>query len=312
MPSKARPFLVVLLGPTAVGKTELAIALAERIHGEIISADSRLFYRGMDIGTAKPSLAERERIPHHLIDVADPDETWSLAVFHRAAREKVSEIWGRGQIPLLVGGTGQFIRAVTEEWSLPAQAPNATLRTILESWGRQIGAGELHRKVGILDPEAALHIEPNNLRRSVRALEVVLLTGRRFSEQRQKRPSPYDICQIGLTRPREELFRRVDERIDQMMAAGLVDEVRSLLDKGYGAELPAMSAIGYREVCAYLSGAITLDDAVMLMKRYTRRFIRRQANWFKESDPTIHWFTAGRSTADEIAAFILHQCENRE
>lgn len=304
MPSNPQHFLVVIVGPTAVGKTELAIEVAERIEGEIISADSRLFYRGMDIGTAKPSLADRNRVQHHLIDVANPDETWSLAVFQQAVRKKIEDIWVKQKIPMVVGGTGQFIRAIIEEWDIPAQAPNEQLRTILDRWGREIGPIDLHHKVAILDPEAAKIIEPNNQRRSVRALEVMLLTGERFSDQRKKKTSRYDICQIGITRPRDELYRRVDDRIDQMIAGGLLEEVKVLLAKGYNPDLPSLSAIGYREIISVIQGKICLEDAMVLMKRYTRRFIRRQANWFKDSDPTIKWFRADSKIVAEVTSYI--------
>jgi tRNA dimethylallyltransferase len=292
--------LVMIVGPTAVGKTELAIQLAERLGGEIVSADSRLFYRGMDIGTAKPTLAERERVPHHLIDVVLPDEPWSLAIFQKEASRIIAEIHGRNKLPFLVGGTGQYIQAVMEEWEIPAQVPDLRLRDILDAWGREIGAVELHHKLSLIDPEAAGRIEPRNLRRTVRALEVMMHTGKKFSAQRKKGVSPYRLCQVGLIRPREELYRRIDERIEGMIADGLLGEVEKLLQQGYSPDLPAFSAIGYREMVQVIQGRINLDEAVMLMKRYTRQFVRRQSNWFKENDPDIHWFELNRPRVDEI------------
>lgn len=309
MPSELAPFLVIIVGPTAVGKTDIAIQVAERLNGEIISADSRLFYRGMDIGTAKPSLEERQNVSHHMIDIANPNETWSLALFQCEARRLVWDIWQRGRIPMLVGGTGQFIRAVTEEWSIPAQAPDETLRDALERWGRQIGAQQLHQKVAILDPEAASHIEPMNLRRSVRALEVIFLTGRLFSEQRTKKSSDFETCQIGLSRPRIELYERVDARIEKMIQDGLLDEVRHLLALGYSPDLPAFSAIGYREMISVLQGKISMEEAVVLMKRYTRQYIRRQANWFKPTDPAIYWFEVEPDSVDKITGSIQDKLE---
>lgn len=305
------PFLVVLVGPTAVGKTELAIEVAERIKGEIVSADSRLFYLGMDIGTAKPTAEQRKRVRHHLVDVANPDETWSVAVFQQAARECIVDIWSRKKIPLLVGGTGQFIRAITEEWSIPVQAPDEKMRDVLTHWGREIGPVELHRKVGLLDSEAAAHIEPNNLRRSVRALEVMLLTGKRFSEQRQKKTPVYEICQVGLIRPREELYKRVDERIEKMVAMGFLEEVESLLKMGYKPDTPALSAIGYREMIGVISGMSSMEEAILLIKRNTRKFIRRQANWFKESDPVIRWFRAGAQTTGDLTEYLWAELTRR-
>ncbi len=296
--------LVVIIGPTAVGKTEIAIQLADMFAGEIVSADSRLFYRGMDIGTAKPGPADLARVPHHLIDVSNPDNTWSLAVYKRAAERAIQDIHSRGKLPFLVGGTGQYIHAVLEDWTIPEQAPDAHLRQALDRWAERIGPLELHRKLGILDPEAARNIQASNLRRTVRALEVIFGTGRRFSEQRRRRGSRYSLLKIGLRRPRSELYQRVDARIQQMLVEGFIDEVRALLEQGYDCHLPTMSAIGYREMIAYLRGEMSLDEAVAQIKRLTRAFVRRQANWFKESAADIHWFTVGESTLEEIARLI--------
>ncbi|MBP7227970.1 MAG: tRNA (adenosine(37)-N6)-dimethylallyltransferase MiaA, partial [Longilinea sp.] len=262
--------LLVLVGPTAVGKTETALQLAERLNGEVVSADSRLFYRGMDIGTAKPTAQERQRVVHHLIDVADPGETWSLAVFQQAAAAAIADIQQRGRLPLLVGGTGQYVRAVVEAWQPPKISPNPALRGALEAWAAQIGAAALHERLRRLDAEAAARIEPNNVRRTVRALEVIFTTGERFSAQRTRSVSPYALLQLGLTRPRPELYERVDRRIEQMLADGWVEEVRALLARGCSADWPTFSAIGYREICAHLAGQMTLDEAVAQMKRLTR------------------------------------------
>ncbi len=300
--------LIVILGPTAVGKTELSIRLAERLGGEIISADSRLLYRGMDIGTAKPAPQERARVPHHLIDVADPDETWSLALFQRAARRAIADIQARGRLPFLVGGTGQYLRAVYQGWEPPAQRPNPALRAALEAWGREISPQGLHARLARLDPAAAARIEPRNLRRTVRALEVIFLTGRLFSAQSRRAEPPYRTLLIGLTRPRAELYARVDARIRAMLEAGLVEEVRSLLARGYSPDLPSMSAIGYKQVAAFLQGECTLEEAVAQIKRLTRRFVRRQANWFKADDPDIHWFRAGETPLETIEAEIRAFC----
>jgi tRNA dimethylallyltransferase len=300
MNSKDIPSLIVLLGPTAAGKTEIAIRLAEHLGGEIVSADSRLFYRGMDAGTAKPTLSERARVPHHLIDVADPDETWSLVLFQQEARRAIHDIHVRGRLPLLVGGTGQYIRAVTEGWQAPAAQPDPRLRGALETWAAQIGQLGLHERLAQLDPQAGEQIDARNLRRTVRALEVILSTGRPFSAQRQRGETPYRLLTLGLTRPRPELYVRIDVRIEAMFAVGWVDEVRGLLAKGYSPALPSFSAIGYPQVIDYLRGKSTYAEAGMLIKRLTRQFVRRQANWFKENDPQIHWFTAGEGTAEAM------------
>jgi tRNA dimethylallyltransferase len=304
MPADLRPPLVVIVGPTAVGKTEISIQLAERLAGEIVSADSRLFYRGMDIGTAKPDLSQRARVPHHLVDVADPDQAWSLAVFQRAAYQAIAEIHARGRLPFLVGGTGQYVRAVTEGWQIPKVRSSPPLREALEDWAAEIGPNGLHDRLAALDPKAAARIDYRNLRRTVRALEVILRTGQQFSAQRSKDIPPFRSLQVGLTRPRKELYARVDARIDAMLSNGFVDEVRELLSQGYSPDLPTLSAIGYREIVAHLEGKTSFPEAVKLIKRHTRQFVRRQANWFKEDDPSIHWFRVEPRTVGEIEQLI--------
>ncbi len=307
----ARPPLVVLVGPTAVGKTEIAIELAEKLGGEIVSADSRLFYRGMDIGTAKPTLQERQRIPHHLIDIANPNQTLSLAIFQRMAREAVADMHRRGRLPFLVGGTGQYVRAVTEGWRPPEVAPDPRLRAELGKLAAQNGAAWLHERLRALDTAAAEAIDARNVRRTIRALEVILSTGRRFSEQRGQAKSPYRLITIGLVRPRAELYARIDARIEAMFENGLVGEVHGLMERGYGPELPAMSAIGYRECVRVARGECTVEQAKAEIRRATRVYVRRQANWFKETDPAIRWFRAGdASLSTEIAAYVrtvLHE-----
>jgi tRNA dimethylallyltransferase len=299
-PLGSKPPLIVIVGPTAVGKTGISIQLAEQLGGEIVSADSRLFYRGMDIGTAKPSPAESLRVPHHLVDVADPDQTWSLAIFQRAAAHAIADIQRRGKLPFLVGGTGQYIHAVTHSWAPPATEPDARLRAVLEGLAKSQGNDWLHQRLTLLDPPAAQAIDPRNLRRTVRALEVIFSTGRRFSDQRGQSESPYRLLTIGLIRPRPELYARLDARIEAMFASGLLGEVRSLLAQGYSPDLPTMSAIGYRECAAVLRGELSLEEAKVRMRRLTRVFVRRQANWFKAQDPEIHWYEAGEGTMNEI------------
>jgi tRNA dimethylallyltransferase len=296
--------LIVLIGPTAVGKTQTAIQLAEQLGGEIVSADSRLFYRGMDIGTAKPTRAEQARIPHYLIDVADPDQIWSLAIFQKAAQEVIADIHAKGKVPVLAGGTGQYVRAVTHGWIPPRVEPDKELRGILEKLARQNGNSWLHEKLRILDPRAAERIDSRNVRRTIRALEVTLTSGRLFSEQSQQSASPYRLVQIGLNRPRKVLYQRVDERIEAMFAQGFLDEVKELLAKGYSPDLPTMSAIGYRECIKVLKGEMDLEQAKQEMRKTTRNFIRRQANWFKPDDPEIKWFEVGENTNKLIVSFI--------
>jgi len=302
--------LILIVGPTAVGKTELAIQLAERFGGEIVSADSRLFYRGMDIGTAKPTLEEQGRAPHHLIDIANPDEVLSLAVFQQKAQEAIADIHTRNKLPFLVGGTGQYVRAVTEGWSPPEVKPDEKLRSELEKEKAEHGIYWLHDKLRNLDPVAAEKIDARNYRRTIRALEVILTTGRKFSEQRGQSESPYYLITIGLTRPRAELYERVDQRIDAMFANGFIDEVKSLLAKGYSPSLPTMSAIGYRECVKVVKGELDEEQAKAEIRRATRVFVRRQANWFKASDPNIKWFGIEDSVVEKIESYIHTAIEN--
>jgi tRNA dimethylallyltransferase len=309
MPS-SRPPLLLTVGPTAVGKTELAIQLAERLAGEIVSADSRLFYRGMDIGTAKPTSEEQARVPHHLIDIADPDEILSLAVFQGKAQGAIADIHTRNKIPFLVGGTGQYIRAVTEGWTPPEVKPDARLRSELERMKEERGVYWLYENLKELDPAAAEKIDARNYRRTIRALEVILTTGKRFSEQRGQSDSPYHLITIGLTRPRAELYERVDQRIDAMFASGFLEEVRSLLARGYSPSLPTMSAIGYRECIRVIQGELSEEQAKAEIRRMTRVFVRRQANWFKESDPHIRWFQVEAGIVEEIQSYIRNALQN--
>jgi tRNA dimethylallyltransferase len=287
------PHLVVLVGPTAVGKTETALRLAGRLGGEIVSADSRLFYKGMDIGTAKPTREEQSRVLHHLIDIANPDETLSLSVFQHKAQLVISGIHARGKLPLLVGGTGQYVRAVIQGWTPPQVKPNPKLRTELEKVKEEKGKEWLHDRLKSLDPQAAENMDARNVRRTIRALEVILTTGRKFSELRGQSVSPYHLITIGLSRPRAELYARIDARIEAMFEHGLLDEVKGLLAKGYSPILPTMSAIGYRECVKVIEGFWSIEEAKAAMQHATRLFVRRQANWFKESDPGIRWFQAG-------------------
>lgn len=296
--------LVVIIGPTGVGKSDIAIQLAERFSGEIVSADSRLFYRGMDIGTAKPTIEERQRVPHHLIDVADPDQIWSLGIFQREANYEILSIYKLCHLPFLVGGTGQFVHSIVEGWSIPAVEPNPLIRKVLTQWAERIGPVEFHRKLAIIDPAAAAVIDPTNKRRSVRAMEVIFSTGKRFSEQKKRGHNLYNSLILGLTCPRAELYMRIDERISQMINSGFVEEVQRLLERGYSPDLPTLSAIGYGEIVAYLQGKIDLDEAITIMKRRTRVFVRRQANWFQLSDPLIHWFQASKSSLDDMGDVI--------
>ena len=304
--------LIVIIGPTASGKTSVSIDLAQRFNGEIVSADSCQLYRRIDIGTAKPPLEERNAVPHHLIDVAEPDERWSLGVYQKEAYCAIDAIHERSKLPFLVGGTGQYIRSIIEGWQIPSQEPDLDLRAALTHWAEDIGAEGLHERLSRLDPKAASQIEPRNLRRTVRALEVIYKKGIRFSELRRKQICRYRVKLMGIQRSREELYTRVDQRIEQMLESGLVNEVRGLLNSGYSPELASMSAIGYREIIQYLQGEISYEEAVVLIKRNTRIFIRRQANWFKPDDPRITWFSANDNLVDEMEVLIRRWLDENE
>ncbi|MCX6054670.1 MAG: tRNA (adenosine(37)-N6)-dimethylallyltransferase MiaA [Chloroflexi bacterium] len=296
--------VVVIVGPTAVGKSVFAIRLAERINGGIVSADSRLLYRGMDIGTAKPTREEMGRIEHRMIDLADPDENWSLAQYQKKVLEEIDRMKNKDILPIIVGGTGQYIRSLTEGWVIPHQKPEPQLRQAIEGWSIEIGPVELHKKLAIIDPTAALRIDAQNLRRTVRALEVIFCTGKLFSDQVEKEPRDLDFKIIGLIRPREELYQRVDQRIDAMFDQGFVQEVTKLLSFGDPMGMPTLSAIGYKEVIGYLQGTYSLEEVRGIMKRKTRQFIRRQNNWFKPSDPSIEWFAMTPDPLEKIMKSI--------
>jgi tRNA dimethylallyltransferase len=301
---ESRRPLLVIGGPTAVGKTELSLYLAERLGGEIVSADSRLFYRGMDVGTAKPTDEEQARVPHYLIDVADPDQTVGLGRFKRLAEAAIDDIHRRDHLPMLVGGTGQYIRALVEGWSPPAVKPQPELRAELEAYAEREGSQALHDRLAALDPKAAARIDHRNIRRVVRALEVTLVSGEPFSAQRTRTPPPYDILQIGLTMDRALLYERIDARVERMVEAGLPDEVRRLVEAGYDWELPAMSGLGYAQFQPYLEGEATMEEVVEAIQYETHRFVRHQYNWFRLKDPKIHWFDVTEHEREEILDFV--------
>ena len=301
---KQHPPLVAIVGPTAVGKTEVAVRLALALNGEIISADSRQVYRHMDIGTAKPSPQERQQIPHHLIDILNPDEELTLADYQQRACAAIDEVHARGKLPLLVGGTGQYVRAVIEGWSVPHVPPQPALRADLETFADVYGATVLHTRLAAVDPIAAASIDQRNVRRVVRALEVYLVSGVPISALQTRRPPPYRILQIGLTRPRSSLYARIDTRVDRMIAEGLVEEIRRLLEAGYGWGLSAMHSLGYAQFRGYLQGTMTLEEAARAVKRETRRFVRQQYTWFRLDDAAIRWFDLDSIPFEEILTFV--------
>ncbi len=298
--------LIVILGPTAVGKTTLAIELAEAIGGEIVSADSRQIYRYMDIGTAKATPEQQARVPHHLIDIVDPNYNLSLAEYQTHAQTAIAEIHARGRRPLLVGGTGQYITALIEGWSVPRVPPNLALRAELEALAAAKGSAVLHQRLQSLDPAAADAIDPRNMRRIIRALEVCIVTGEPFSQQRRKMPPPYRIRQYGLTMERARLYARADARLEQMMAAGFLDEVRGLLESGFSRDLPSMSGLGYQQLAAHLLDGIPLAEAIAATASATRRFIRRQYTWFKGHNDGVLWHNSEAVRAEVIIKDVTH------
>ena len=302
-PSQTPP-VIFLVGATASGKTAVSLALAQRHGAEVVNADSRQVYRRMDIGTAKPPPDERASVPHHLLDLVDPDEPYSLATFISQAREAIAGIHGRGRLPLVVGGTGQYVWGLAEGWQVPAVPPQHELRERLEREARELGAGALHRRLERVDAIAAQAIDPRNVRRVVRALEVWEATGRRFSTQRGRAAPPFTPHLLGVWVTRQELHHRIDERTEAMVEAGWVEEVRSLLESGYTPKLPSFSSAGYREIAAYLRGRMDWQEAMDRTKASVHRLARRQGAWFRQSDPRIRWATDSESLAAHASRLI--------
>ena len=286
------PRLVAIVGATATGKTALAVELGRQLGGEIVNADSRQVYRGMDVGTAKPTAAEQARARHWLIDAAAPDEAFTLASFLDLARAALDDVWSRGRLPIVAGGTGQYVWALIEGWRVPRVPPDAALRAELEALAAREGAAAVAAELRRIDPASADTIDTANVRRVIRAIEVTRATGRRFSEWRQRDEPACDATIIGLRMERSALYARIDARVDAMLAAGLVDEVRRLNAEGYGCDLPAMSGIGYRQICEHLRGESTLAEAAARIKTETHRLARMQHTWFRDEDPRITWLDA--------------------
>lgn len=293
--------LLCIAGPTGVGKTALALEAAERFNGEIVSADSRQIYRGLDIGTGKPTPDQLARVRHHLIDCVAPDQSYTLAEYQAAAYTAIADIFARGRQPLLVGGTGLYIRAVTEGLIIPPVPPNMELRAQLEERVARESGQSLYAELQQVDPEAAAKIDPRNVRRTIRALEVFLTSGQKFSEAGRTAPPPFAVQRLGLTLPRDELYRRVDQRVDEMIARGWLDEVRTLAAR-YDEALPALSSLGYPQMRAVLHGTLTLDEAARDIKYHTHRFIRHQYAWFRPADPRLEWFDLAASSTATIMA----------
>ena len=301
----AAPPVVAVVGPTAVGKTRLAISLARRFNGEIVNADSRQVYRLMSIGTAKPTLAERAEARHHLVDLLDPNESFGLGLFLKLAHDAIGDIATRGRLPIVSGGTGQYVWGLLEGRQVPEVPPDPAFRQRLEQMAAEGGGEALHARLQEVDPYRAAVLDPRNVRRVIRALEIHQATGRKPSNMGKGEAPPFPTLVIGLTMERQELYRRIDDRVDDMMAEGLLEEVRELAAEGYAPGQGALGSPGYRELGEYLSGLTSLEEAVARSKTQTHRMARRQYTWFKPGDPRIHWLDADAEHLEERAAALV-------
>ncbi len=310
--------LIVLLGPTAVGKSRIAVQVARHFATDVLTADSRQVYRGMDIGTDKPSVEEREEVPHRLIDLLNPNEIFNTGWYRRAALVEIERLYAADRLPLVVGGTGLYIRALVRGLC-PAPVADPELRAELLTIARERGRDLLYAELARVDPATAKSIHPNDEAKTIRALEVYRLTGRPISAlhgEHRFQDVPFSSFLIGLRRPSKDLYRRIEERIDRQLARGMIEETRSLLNTGYGRQLAAMKGLGYRQVAAYLAGECAYADMVTQFKRDTRRFAKRQMTWFRK-EPGVVWVSIGddeplEHTAKEIITIIHRFLENRE
>jgi tRNA dimethylallyltransferase len=300
----SKPVVPVLVGPTASGKTSLSIRLAKTLHGEIVSADSMQIYQKMDVGTAKPTEQEKQGIAHHLIDCVPPDQSFSVADYKEKALAAIQDILGRSRLPIVVGGTGLYINALTQKWGFPEIKTDPEVRKRLESEYDSHTPEEMHEKLRRIDPKAAEKIHPHNKKRVLRALEVYETTGKTktyWENQVRQIDLPYTYVLMGIRMPRPRLYERIDERVDVMIQSGLVEEVASLLDQGYDPSLVSMQALGYKEIIPYLEGTSTLEEQIRILKRDTRHFAKRQLTWFRKN-PDIHWFDVDEAAdIDDVA-----------
>ena len=294
--------LIFIVGPTGVGKTGLAVDLAVRHRGEIIGADSRQVYRHMDIGTAKPTDQQQRQAPHHLLDILDPDQNFDVATFLSMARSAVSDIRRRDGLPIIAGGTGQYIWALHDGWDVPQPPPDPEFREAKTVEAERKGAAVLHEELMAIDPTRAAQIHPHNVRRVIRALEIHHSTQLPPSQTAERSARPANALVLGLTMERQDLYQRIDRRVDAMMSAGFLDEVKNLLELGFAAGKGPLSSPGYREVGLFLSGELTLDEAVERTKTQTHRLVRRQHSWFKPNDPRIEWLDAAGPDLQQLAS----------
>ena len=296
--------LIAIVGPTGVGKSQLALCLARTFAGEIVGADSRQVYRHMDIGTAKLTPEELSLVPHHLIDITDPEEDFSLAQYQHLAYQAIDDIHQREKLPILAGGSGLYVWSVLEGWQVPQVPPDPEFRKTLQKKAAETGPEGLYQELEKVDPVAAQSIDPRNVRRVIRALEVCRYASVPFSQLQQKQAPPFTVMIIGLTTDRAELYRRIDQRVDNMMEQGLVQEVRKLVGMGYTFDLPSMSGVGYKQIGLFLKGELTMEAAVQQIKTQTHRFVRHQYSWFRLEDERIHWFDIQHDVEPEITALV--------
>ncbi|MCS7206359.1 MAG: tRNA (adenosine(37)-N6)-dimethylallyltransferase MiaA [Dehalococcoidia bacterium] len=301
MPAPAsKPPLLAIVGPTGTGKSALAVVLARHFRGEIVNADSGQVYRGLDIGTAKPPPQVRQEIPHHLYDLVNPDEPFSLGLYVRLARETIADIHSRGALPILVGASGQYVWALLEGWEVPEVPPQPSLRAALLAKAQLEGPDALYALLQRLDPHAAQHIDSRNLRRVVRALEVCLTSGKPFSALRRRGEVPWRWLALGLTYPtRQALYQALDQRVEAMLEGGWLEEIRGLLAQGYSPDLPVLARLGYRPVMLAVQGRMSLEEAVAQVKRLHRVVARRAYTWFRPDDPRIRWLVVSPELAQQ-------------
>jgi tRNA dimethylallyltransferase len=297
-------WLLAIVGPTGVGKSKVALRLAQEFDGEIVSADSRQVYRYMDVGTAKPTPEERVLVPHHLVDVASHGEDFSLAQYQQLAYRAIEDIHQRHKLALLVGGSGLYAWSVLEGWRIPPVAPDSGFRHDLEEKVARVGKDELHQELARLDPVAAQRIDSRNVRRTIRALEVYRGAEAAISRLQAKIAPSFNILIIGLTADRAELYRRIDLRVDEMIQRGLLEEVKHLLNKGYDSNLPAMSGIGYKQIARFIKGEITVAVAIQQIKFETHRLVRHQYSWFRLKDDRIKWFDIQKEKETKILVWL--------
>ncbi len=308
--------LIILTGPTAVGKTKTSIALAKAIGGEIISADSMQVYKDMDIGSAKITKEEMEGVPHYLIDVLSPDEEFHVVKFQKMAKEALTAIYEKGKIPIVAGGTGFYIQALLYDIDFTENEEDSAYRAELETIARKKGAEYLHAMLREVDPKSAVDIHANNVKRVIRALEFYKQTGTRISEHNEKerlKESPYDFCYFVLNDDRRNLYERIDARIDEMLGAGLIAEVAALKNRGFTKEMVSMQGLGYKEILDYLNGELSLEEAVYILKRDTRHFAKRQITWFKRERDVI-WVNKNEYNYEEarILQFLVETIKEKE